>query len=123
MDCWRPLHQLKLTAFNRPRSENFRNLKLPRSEKFSSCLYFILPHSENFGIYGQKASQIDNILFCYAAKTFGIYQQKQLKLAAFGFTTQRKFLEFAIKINSNGLYFVLPRSVQIWKLPPLSSLQ
>jgi hypothetical protein len=47
------------------------------------------------------------ILFCRAAKIFGICQQKhlQLKLTAFGSVAQRNFLE----LRPKAVYFVQPR--------------
>jgi hypothetical protein len=48
-----------------------------------------------------KATQIDCILFCRTAKSFGIYQQKQPKLTTFCSAEQQKSLEFANKRNSN----------------------
>jgi hypothetical protein len=57
--------------------------------------HFVLPRSENFGIWPTNATQIDCILFCRAAKT----------------------LQFANKSNSNWLYFGLPRSQNFWNLP------
>jgi hypothetical protein len=55
-----------------------------------------------------KATQIDRILFCRAAKDFGICQQTQLKLTLFCSVVQRKTSNLPQK-QLNWLYFVLPQ--------------
>jgi hypothetical protein len=55
-----------------------------------------------------EATQTNSILFC--SKTFGICQQKQLKLAACCSVAQRQFLE----LRPKSLYFVQPHSERFW---------
>jgi hypothetical protein len=49
-------------------------------------------------------------------ETFGIYQQKQLKLTVFCSAAQRNFLEIVTKTTQIG-FILFYRAAKIWKLP------
>jgi hypothetical protein len=85
-------------------------------------LYFVQPRSEKFW----NVNKSTFLLFCRAAKNFGIYQQKQLKSTVscsdakstvFCSVAQRKVLtSFRGKCwkCEQALYFVLPPSEKLW---------
>jgi hypothetical protein len=68
------------------------------------------------------ATQIECILFDRAAKDFGIYQQKQLKLTVFCFGRAVKYSGIR-QHKSNSLHFVLPRSENFWNFPTQKELK
>jgi hypothetical protein len=75
--------------------------KIP--ELLPKALYFVIRAAKLLEFTNTKTIQTDCILFCWATKILGAYQQMQLKLTVYCSAVQRKSLEFVDKSNSYWL--------------------